>query len=158
MVEIVHEALLGAWPRLRGWINENRADLLVRQHLADAAHAWDRESLLYWGSRLVTAREWASTGPPPPRPPRRQTNCAAEISRRPRNSPWPAVGYNHRAELHRPAQRGEHAIGDSPNRTHEDRVRVQQRRTPMPHRLWEIGFSRSMLNIWARRFDLAGAR
>ncbi|MFJ7270946.1 helix-turn-helix domain-containing protein [Streptomyces sp. NPDC099050] len=62
-VEITHEALLHAWPRLRGWIHADRAGLLVHQHLAQAADEWVREardpSVLYRGSRLAAARTWA---------------------------------------------------------------------------------------------------
>ncbi|MER7282021.1 hypothetical protein ABT369_47085 [Dactylosporangium sp. NPDC000244] len=62
-VQITHEALLHAWPRLRGWINEDRAGLLLGQQLLDAAQAWERDhrdhSLLYRGSRLEAAAEWA---------------------------------------------------------------------------------------------------
>ncbi|MCX4782160.1 helix-turn-helix domain-containing protein [Streptomyces sp. NBC_01264] len=62
-VEITHEALLHAWPRLRGWIHADRAGLLVHQQLAQAADEWVREardpSVLYRGSRLATARTWA---------------------------------------------------------------------------------------------------
>ncbi|MFD5142724.1 helix-turn-helix domain-containing protein [Streptomyces sp. NPDC058401] len=62
-VEITHEALLHAWPRLRGWIHADRAGLLVHQQLAQAADEWVREardpSMLYRGSRLATARTWA---------------------------------------------------------------------------------------------------
>jgi WD40 repeat protein len=41
-IEIAHEALLYAWPRLRGWIEENRTALLAGQQLADAARAWEQ--------------------------------------------------------------------------------------------------------------------
>ncbi|KUM74302.1 helix-turn-helix domain-containing protein [Streptomyces griseorubiginosus] len=62
-VEITHEALLHVWPRLRGWIHADRAGLLIRQQLADAAAEWEREgrdpSLLYRGPRLATVAEWA---------------------------------------------------------------------------------------------------
>ncbi|WP_251072035.1 helix-turn-helix domain-containing protein [Streptomyces sp. ISL-43] len=62
-VEITHEALLHAWPRLRGWIHADRAGLLVHQQLAQAADEWVREghdpSVLYRGTRLDTARAWA---------------------------------------------------------------------------------------------------
>ncbi|MEU5090182.1 hypothetical protein [Streptomyces sp. NPDC021356] len=62
-VDITHEALLQAWPRLSGWISEDRAGLLVQQQLTDAALAWDREqrdtSALYRGSRLAAAQQWA---------------------------------------------------------------------------------------------------
>ncbi|AVV47096.1 DNA-binding protein [Streptomyces sp. P3] len=63
-VEIVHEALLRAWPRLRTWVGATRADLLLHQQLGAAAREWDREnrdpSLLYRGARLTAAREWAA--------------------------------------------------------------------------------------------------
>lgn len=62
-VEITHEALLHVWPRLRGWIHADRAGLLIRQQLADAAAEWERErrdpSLLYRGSRLSAVGEWS---------------------------------------------------------------------------------------------------
>ncbi len=62
-VEITHEALLHAWPRLSGWIGEDRAGLLIQQQVTEAATAWDREqrdaSALYRGARLDAAREWA---------------------------------------------------------------------------------------------------
>ncbi|MEU1183147.1 helix-turn-helix domain-containing protein [Streptomyces sp. NPDC005820] len=63
-VEIAHEALLRAWPRLRTWVRTTRADLLLHQQLGAAAREWDREnrdpSLLYRGARLTAAREWAA--------------------------------------------------------------------------------------------------
>ena len=37
---VVHEALLRAWPRLSGWIVEQRADLLARQEVRWAAERW----------------------------------------------------------------------------------------------------------------------
>ncbi|GAB2607791.1 hypothetical protein GCM10027168_45910 [Streptomyces capparidis] len=62
-VEIAHEALLHAWPRLRGWIHADRAGLLVHQQLAQAADEWEREgrdpSALYRGARLAAARSCA---------------------------------------------------------------------------------------------------
>ncbi|UNM12779.1 helix-turn-helix domain-containing protein [Streptomyces formicae] len=62
-VEITHEALLHAWPRLHGWIHADRAGLLIHQQLAHAAAEWEREgrdpSVLYRGTRLDTARSWA---------------------------------------------------------------------------------------------------
>ena len=41
-IEITHEALIRGWPRLREWIEQDRASLLIRQHLNEAAAAWDR--------------------------------------------------------------------------------------------------------------------
>jgi hypothetical protein len=62
-VEITHEALLHAWPRLRDWIDEDRTGNLLRQRLEEDGRAWDRSnrdtSLLYRGSRLEQARDWA---------------------------------------------------------------------------------------------------
>ncbi len=67
-VEITHEALLEAWPRLRGWIDEDRAGHLARQRLAEDATAWDSDdrdsSLLYRGSRLDYARHLTRTVSP----------------------------------------------------------------------------------------------
>lgn len=62
-VEITHEALLHAWPRLREWIRADRAGLLVHQQLSHAAAQWEREgrdpSALYRGTRLETVCSWA---------------------------------------------------------------------------------------------------
>ncbi|WP_379816948.1 nSTAND1 domain-containing NTPase [Kutzneria kofuensis] len=63
-VELTHEALLHAWPRLREWVAEDRQGLLVHQQLVDAALTWDREghdpAVLYRGNRLAVAMEWAA--------------------------------------------------------------------------------------------------
>ncbi|MFF5857501.1 WD40 repeat domain-containing protein [Streptomyces sp. NPDC012751] len=62
-VEITHEALLHAWPRLRHWIDEGRGDHLLRQRLEEDGRSWEDSgrdsSLLYRGSRLEQARGWA---------------------------------------------------------------------------------------------------
>ncbi|GAA4003160.1 WD40 repeat domain-containing protein [Streptomyces plumbiresistens] len=62
-VEITHEALLTAWPRLRDWIDEGRGDHLLRQRLEEDGRAWEGSnrdtSLLYRGSRLEQAHTWA---------------------------------------------------------------------------------------------------
>lgn len=64
-VEITHEALLHAWPRLRHWIDEDRGDHLLRQRLEEDGRAWEAtgrdSSLLYRGSRLEQARAWAKS-------------------------------------------------------------------------------------------------
>jgi WD40 repeat protein len=64
-VEITHEALLHAWPRLRDWIDEDRNDNLLRQRLEEDGRAWDVShrdtSLLYRGSRLEQAHSWAKS-------------------------------------------------------------------------------------------------
>ncbi|WP_394614037.1 hypothetical protein JNUCC0626_29700 [Lentzea sp. JNUCC 0626] len=60
-VEITHEALLQAWPRLRSWIDEDRAGNLTRQRLEEDAAAWSEHghdsSLLYRGARLEGVRQ-----------------------------------------------------------------------------------------------------
>ena len=64
-VEITHEALLHAWPRLRDWIDEDRNGNLLRQRLEEDGRAWEGSnrdtSLLYRGSRLQQARNWAAS-------------------------------------------------------------------------------------------------
>jgi WD40 repeat protein len=63
-VEITHEALLRRWPRLRAWIDEDRAGLYTRQEVEAAAGTWAREgkdaSALYGGVRLAAAQAWAA--------------------------------------------------------------------------------------------------
>ncbi|RMB80502.1 caspase, EACC1-associated type [Streptomyces shenzhenensis] len=59
--QITHEALLRWWPRLRGWIDEDRDALRIHRQLADAAREWQSthdRGVLYSGARLATAREW----------------------------------------------------------------------------------------------------
>ena len=63
-VEITHETLLTAWPRLRRWLTEDRDSLRVHRDLSDAARDWqraDRDSgRLFRGTRLAAARDWAA--------------------------------------------------------------------------------------------------
>ncbi|MES4905677.1 MULTISPECIES: hypothetical protein [unclassified Streptomyces] len=60
-VDLAHEALITAWPRLRGWIDEDRQRLRTHRKLTEAARTWEelgRDSgALYRGARLVEARE-----------------------------------------------------------------------------------------------------
>ena len=62
VVEIAHEALARAWPRLRGWLDDDVEGQRILRHLAVAADAWDAlgrpDSELYRGVRLATALEW----------------------------------------------------------------------------------------------------
>ncbi|UBU10514.1 caspase, EACC1-associated type [Nonomuraea gerenzanensis] len=59
-VQITHEALIRAWPRLRAWIEADRAGLLVLQQLVEDAAEWlrhDRDpAFLYRDTRLVAAQ------------------------------------------------------------------------------------------------------
>ena len=63
-VEVAHEALLGAWERLRGWIEEARDDVRMHRRLSDAALEWERNgrepSFLLAGSRLDQFASWGS--------------------------------------------------------------------------------------------------
>ncbi|MDX3386595.1 cytochrome D1 domain-containing protein [Streptomyces niveiscabiei] len=61
-VELAHEALITAWPRLRGWIEADRERLRAQRELTAAADAWAElgreEGALYRGSRLAAAQEY----------------------------------------------------------------------------------------------------
>lgn len=64
-VEIAHEALLLAWARLQGWIDEARDDLRTRNAISISATAWTAarsdESFLLRGARLEQMASWAET-------------------------------------------------------------------------------------------------
>ncbi len=61
-VEVAHEALIRKWPRLRAWIDEDRAGLVVQRRVKQAAQLWDKQqrddSLLFRGAQLAQATEW----------------------------------------------------------------------------------------------------
>ena len=63
--EITHEALLGAWPRLRGWIDADREDIRIRRFIEVAAQTWaqaDREAAaLLRGGQLALAVDWVAS-------------------------------------------------------------------------------------------------
>ncbi|WP_290050257.1 NACHT and WD repeat domain-containing protein [Amycolatopsis solani] len=70
-IQLAHEALIGAWPTLRGWLSDNRAGVLAAQQLADAAERWAADDedpgQLYQGLRLEVAQsllEDTEAGPP----------------------------------------------------------------------------------------------
>jgi len=64
-IEISHETLLSAWPRLRRWIDEDREALRVVRRITDATRLWgdnDRDpSLLARGVLLDAMREATTT-------------------------------------------------------------------------------------------------
>jgi WD40 repeat protein/class 3 adenylate cyclase len=64
-VELAHEAMLTAWPRLHRWIDDAREDLRTERRLAASARDWidaDRDpSFLLQGSRLEQAETWQAT-------------------------------------------------------------------------------------------------
>ena len=63
-VEIAHEALLQAWPRLRQWIDSDSIGVRTHRQLMTGAEIWrdaGRDpSALYSGSRLAAFEEWAA--------------------------------------------------------------------------------------------------
>jgi WD40 repeat protein/class 3 adenylate cyclase len=63
-VEVAHEALLREWPRLLGWLEEDREGRRLRAHLSLAANEWvgrDRDDAeLYRGARLSAALDWTT--------------------------------------------------------------------------------------------------
>ncbi|WP_155352792.1 helix-turn-helix domain-containing protein [Acrocarpospora macrocephala] len=66
-VEVAHEALIRAWPRLHRWLTDDRANLLTHRRLTDAAYRWQdlrRDSgALYRGAQLAVAVAWAADHP-----------------------------------------------------------------------------------------------
>src|SRR5208337_1426208 len=61
-VEVAHEALIRGWPRLRQWLDEDRAGLRLQRRISEVAQEWQRsnkeEGMLYRGVRLIQAQEW----------------------------------------------------------------------------------------------------
>jgi WD40 repeat protein len=60
-VEVAHEALIRHWPRLRQWLDADRAALLLRDSVREAALAWERHRrdesyLVHRGRRLDEAQ------------------------------------------------------------------------------------------------------
>ena len=62
VLEITHEALARAWPRLRGWLDDDLEGQRILHHLSASADTWDNlgrpDSELYRGVRLARALEW----------------------------------------------------------------------------------------------------
>ena len=61
--QFTHDALLTAWPRLRGWIDDSHEDLRIRRRVSEAARAWAQtgrdDAALLRGGPLEAALEWA---------------------------------------------------------------------------------------------------
>ena len=68
VVELAHEALARAWPRLRGWLDDDTEGQRTLRHLSTAADNWDAmgrpDSELYRGTRLSQAIDWRTTAQP----------------------------------------------------------------------------------------------
>ena len=66
VVELAHEAIARAWPRLRAWLDDDADGLRIRRHLSVAADAWDAmgrpDSETYRGARLARALDWRERG------------------------------------------------------------------------------------------------
>jgi tetratricopeptide (TPR) repeat protein/energy-coupling factor transporter ATP-binding protein EcfA2 len=65
-VEVGHEALIRYWPRLRDWLEEDRATLRLREGIREAARDWetggrDDNLLVHRGSRLEDSEAIQST-------------------------------------------------------------------------------------------------
>src|SRR5690242_1505143 len=62
-IDVSHEALIRGWPRLRGWIEEDRAGLRVHRRVTESTREWlalgRDDGLLYRGARLAEASEWS---------------------------------------------------------------------------------------------------
>src|SRR4029450_10688681 len=61
-LDVSHEALIRGWPRLRGWLDEDRAGLRLQRRITETAEEWQRsnrdDGFLYRGARLISAQEW----------------------------------------------------------------------------------------------------
>ena len=68
VVELAHESLARAWPRLRGWLDDDLEGQRILHHLAVAADSWDTlerpDSELYRGVRLAKALDWQHSSRP----------------------------------------------------------------------------------------------
>ena len=67
-LQIAHEALARAWPRLQDWLAQDAQGQQVRHHLSVTSDAWDRagrpDSELYRGVRLAQAADWRDQSHP----------------------------------------------------------------------------------------------
>ena len=65
--EVAHEVLIREWPRLRAWLEEDRAGIHLHRQLGNAARLWEAGGAeagdLYRGTRLAAALEWAHSNP-----------------------------------------------------------------------------------------------
>lgn len=63
-VELSHEALISAWPRLHSWLAGNRDDLRTQRSITQATQLWKThgkdDGTLLRGARLLGAREWSA--------------------------------------------------------------------------------------------------
>ena len=66
-IEVAHDALLREWPRLRGWLDDDRESLRLHRDLTTRADVWEASGRdpgeLYRGARLDAAEQWAAAKP-----------------------------------------------------------------------------------------------
>ncbi|WP_404384737.1 winged helix-turn-helix domain-containing protein [Knoellia locipacati] len=67
-IEIAHESLAIAWPRLQSWLDEDVDGLRIMRHISVTAESWDElgrpDSELYRGTRQARAAEWQARAAP----------------------------------------------------------------------------------------------
>jgi len=67
-VQVAHESLAVAWPRLQSWLDDDVEGLRIMRHLSVAAVSWDElgrpDSELYRGVRQSSAEHWRHTRDP----------------------------------------------------------------------------------------------
>ncbi|AUI60210.1 hypothetical protein B1H26_39665 [Amycolatopsis sp. BJA-103] len=65
-LELAHEALIKAWPRLAAWLSRDREGQRVHHELTESAAVWERHDhdldALLRGTRLAVVRDWADSG------------------------------------------------------------------------------------------------
>ncbi len=63
-LDVSHEALIRGWPRLRAWIDEDRAGLRIHRRVTEAVAEWESldhdPGALFRGARLLDAEEYAA--------------------------------------------------------------------------------------------------
>ena len=130
-LEVTHEALLTAWPRLPAGSSEDAAGRAVRTHLAPEARDWGADGRpddrLYRGARLAAAQEWLARADADPAAVERDfvAASAARSDDRARRSARPDRAGTGRPPAHPPA-------GRRPRRGHRHRHRRRRsgRQTP----------------------------
>jgi hypothetical protein len=85
-VELAHETMITAWGRLQGWIEQDRAGLVVRQRLAEDARTWQRSGrqgdFLYRRAQLEPALRWTTANPHDLAPPEMAFVAASQRQQR----------------------------------------------------------------------------